>query len=141
MVPVLVLAAVGVVATVGICLWLARRIFPIHPLSHSLVLFGAMTGSLPTGLALLRLTDPELRGPAARNVIAGASLSVLFAAPVLLVLLPMPVSGWPESFPARVWQTVGGMTAYIVVLGVFWWLVGPLRFLRPFRSLWPDRAS
>jgi ESS family glutamate:Na+ symporter len=139
LVPVVVLALVGVAVTVVVCAWLARRIFPDHPLSHSLVLFGAMTGTLPTGLALLRLTDPDLSGPAARNMVAGASLSVLFAAPVLLVLLPMPVAGWPESFPLRSWQTVGGLSAYVVVLASVWWLVGPLKILRPLVSPWPDR--
>ncbi|HCH62121.1 MAG TPA: hypothetical protein DFR83_04905 [Deltaproteobacteria bacterium] len=139
--PVLLLALVGVTVTVVICLWLARRIFPTHPLSHSLVLFGAMTGTLPTGLALLRLTDPDLSGPAARNMVAGASLSVLFAAPVLLVLLPMPVAGWPESFPLRTWQTVGGLSAYVVVLAGLWWLLGPFRLLRPLASPWPERPE
>ncbi len=140
-VPVLVLAAVGVAVTVWVCMWLARRIFPDQPLSHSLVLFGAMTGTLPTGLALLRLTDPDLSGPAARHMVAGASLSVLFAAPVLLVLLPMPVAGWPETFPLRTWQTVAGLSAYAVVLLGVWWVIGPLRFLRPLFSPWPDRPA
>lgn len=139
--PVVVLAGVGVVATVLACMWLARRIFPNRPLSHSLVLFGAMTGTMPTGLALLRLTDPDLEGPAARNMVAGATLSVVFAAPVLLVLLPRPVTGWPESFPMRTWETVGGLSAYVLVLVVIWWLVGPLKLLRPFWSPWPDRPD
>ena len=139
--PVVVLGLVGVTMTVVVCLWLARRIFPTRPLSHSLVLFGAMTGTLPTGLALLRLTDPDLSGPAARNMVAGASLSVVFAIPVLLVLLPMPIAGWPESFPLRTWQTVGGLSIYVLMLGGVWWLVGPLRFLGPVFSLWPERPD
>jgi len=141
MTPVVVLAVIGVAVTVLACIWLARRIFPNQPLSHSLVLFGAMTGTLPTGLALLRLTDPDLRGPAARNMVAGASLAVLFAAPVLLVLLPHPVAGWPESFPGSSWETVAGLSAYVVVLMGVWWLIGPLKFLRPLLSPWPKRPE
>jgi ESS family glutamate:Na+ symporter len=139
--PVVVLAIVSVAVTAAICIWLARRIFPNQPLSHSLVLFGAMTGTMPTGLALLRLTDPNLRGPAARNVVAGASLAVVFAAPVLLVLLPYPVVGWPESFPMSSWMTIGGLGLYVVVLTAFWWFIGPLKLLRPLGSLWPDRTA
>ena len=139
--PVVLLAGIGVAVTVVVCMWLAKRIFPNQPLSHSLVLFGAMTGTMPTGLALLRLTDPDLRGPAARNMVAGASLSVLFAAPVLLVLLPRPVTGWPESFPMRTWETVGALSIYVLVLLFVWWLIGPLKFLRPLLSPWPGRGS
>ena len=141
LVPVVVLAVVGVATTVAVCIWLARRVFPDRPLSHALVLFGAMTGTLPTGLALLRLTDPDLEGPAARNMVAGVSLSVVFAAPVLLVLLPRPVTGWPESFPMRSWETLGGLSLYVCVLVFIWWLVGPLKFLRPLWSPWPKRGA
>jgi ESS family glutamate:Na+ symporter len=141
MVPVLVLALVGVATTVMVCVWLARRVFPDRPLSHALVLFGTMTGTLPTGLALLRLTDPDLQGPAARNMVAGVSLSVVFAAPVLLVLLPWPVAGWPESYPLRTWQTLGGLTAYVGVLVFIWWLIGPLKFTRPLWGPWPERPA
>ena len=137
--PVVVMGLVGVAVTVLVCMWLARRIFPQQPLSHSLVLFGAMTGTMPTGLALLRLTDPDLRGPAARNMVAGASLSVLFAAPVLLVLLPRPVAGWPESFPMRTWETVGALGVYVLVLVGIWIWIGPLKILRPLWSPWPSR--
>lgn len=135
--PVLVLAIVAVATTVLVCIWLARRVFPDRPLSHALVLFGAMTGTLPTGLALLRLTDPDLEGPAARNMVAGVSLSVVFAAPVLLVLLPHPVAGWPGTFPLSTWETVGGLSAYVCFLVFLWWLVGPLKFLQPLWSPWP----
>lgn len=140
-VPVLVLALAGVVATIVICLWLAKRVFPSQPFSHALVLFGTMTGTLPTGLALLRLSDPDLNGPAARNMVMGVTLSIAVAAPVLLVLLPMPVAGWPESFPVRTWMAMGGMAVYAVLVLVLWRYLGPLRFLSPLWSPWPKRAA
>lgn len=141
MVPILVLGIVGVVATIAVTIWLSRRAFPEKPFSHALVLFGTMTGTLPTGLALLRLADPHLEGPAARNMVLGVTGSIAIAAPVLLVLLPMPVTGWPESHPNQSWMTIGGLLAYAVVLLVLWRVFGPLRALQPLWSPWPHRPD
>src|SRR5690606_16540646 len=63
LVPILIMTAVAGTLTLLGCLWLARRAFPEAPFAHALVLFGMGTGTVSTGLALLRMLDPELRGP------------------------------------------------------------------------------
>lgn len=135
--PIVALVVPGALATLLSCLWLAKRAFPERPFSHALVMFGTMTGTLPTGMTLLRLEDPDLRGPAARSMIVGVALSIVPAAPLLLKLLPMPVLGWPASFPSAVWTTVGLLSAYLVVLGIAWRLLGPLRMVGSPWALWP----
>ncbi len=135
--PILALAIPGALGTLVACIWLARRAFPDRPFSHALVLFGTLTGTLPTGLTLLRLVDPELRGQAARSMVVGVALGILPAAPMLVVLLPMPVFGWPESYPTAVVTALGLLCGYTVVLGVGWRLLGPLRFVGSPLALWP----
>lgn len=138
--PIVALVVPGALVTLLSCLWLAKRAFPDRPFSHALVMFGTLTGTLPTGMTLLRLEDPDLRGPAARSMIVGVALSIVPAAPLLLKLLPMPVFGWPESFPSAVWTTVGLLLAYMALLAVLWRLLGPLRSVGSPLALWPKQA-
>lgn len=138
--PIMAVAIPGALGTLVACIWLARRAFPDRPFSHSLVLFGTLTGTLPTGLTLLRLVDPELRGPAARNMVMGTALSILPAAPMLVVLLPMPVFGWPDTFPGRVWLSLGLLVGYWVLLTGAWRLLGPIRFIGNPLALRPTGA-
>jgi len=135
--PIAVLAVLGLAMTVAVCVWLGKRAFPERPFEHTLALFGTMTGTLPTGLALLRLIDPELKGPAARNMVSGITGATAFGAPILLVIMPMPVVGWPETFPGRTWATVGLCLAYSAVLVGLWWRSGALRLRGPLGALWP----
>jgi len=55
---VLVITTVGGVCSLVFCVWVAKRAFPEEPFEHALVLFGTITGTLTTGMALLRITAP-----------------------------------------------------------------------------------
>ena len=136
LVPILSITIAGGTITLILCLWLAKRAFPSAPFEHALVLFGCSSGTLPTGLALLRILDPELKGPVATSTVLGATGAIVMGAPLLLVIMPMPVFGWPGNFPGSIYATLGAMCIYLVVLGLVWRLAGPLRF-RPLSSLWP----
>jgi glutamate:Na+ symporter, ESS family len=136
--PIIALVVPGALGTLVMSVWLAKRAFPNRPFSHAIVLFGTMTGTLPTGLTLLRLEDPELQGPAAKSMVAGVAMSIIPAAPLLLKILPMPVLGWPGSFPGAVWTTVGLLLAYIVVLAIAWRILGPIRSVGRALQIWPS---
>jgi ESS family glutamate:Na+ symporter len=139
--PILVLSVACTVFTLFACVWLARRTFDEHPFAHALTLYGTMTGTLPTGLALLRAADPALAGPVPRHMLAGVAASLVPSLPLLLVLLPMPVLGWPESHPGASLRTIGGLLVYLLVVGALWRRLSPFRLLRPIGALWPDRPA
>jgi ESS family glutamate:Na+ symporter len=135
--PLLVFSLVAGVTTLLGAAWLSRRAFPEAPFGHGLALFGLATGTISTGLALLRMIDPELRGPTARNVVLGAAASVPLMAPLFVVVIPFSVSRWPDGWgPSLLWPTVA-LSLYAVALVVAWWKLTPIRVLRPLRSLWP----
>ena len=136
---VLVFAAVGGSVTAALSVWVARRAFPDASFEYALVLFGAATGTLATGLALLRLTDPELKGPVASGAVLGAAASLPASLPLLL-LLQVPVTGWPDTHPGASWTALGAVLAYGAVLALLWWWFGGLRLLRPLSSFWPARS-
>ncbi|MCA9655532.1 MAG: hypothetical protein KC501_36790 [Myxococcales bacterium] len=137
LVPILLMTALAGGLTLLGCLWLARRAFPEAPFSHALVLFGMGTGTVSTGLALLRMLDPELRGTVARNTVLGATASVPFNAPMFLLVLPITAGLWSEGTDTALGAPLGMLAVYLVLLLVSWRLFTPLRALRPWRSLWP----
>ena len=138
LVPILVLTSLGGGATLLSCLWLARRAFPSAPFQHAVVMFGAATGTLPTGLALLRIMDPELKGPVPANVVLGAAGALVLSIPLLIVVLPIPIAGFENDYWGSIGLAVGILCVYIGLLLVGWRFLGPLRFERPWRRFWPD---
>jgi len=134
---VLVFSTVAGGLTAVLAVWVARRAFPNAPFEYALVLFGAATGTLATGLALLRLVDPELDGPVASGAVLGAAASLPLSLPLLL-LLQVPATGWPESHPTASLTALGALGAYMLVLWGLWLWFGGFRLLRPIRAFWPE---
>lgn len=137
LVPVLLISSIGGITTVLACLWIARRAFPTRPFEHAVVSFGSLTGTATTGLALLRMLDPQLEGPAARNYVLAVTPAAALALPLLL-LMPMPVLGFPDSYPGKALLLLGILIVYAIGLTVLWRFVAPLRLGRSLTELWPE---
>jgi glutamate:Na+ symporter, ESS family len=135
--PVFVFTACGGALTLLTAMWLARRAFPEAPFAHALVLFGMSTGTVSTGLALLRMLDPELKGPVARNVVVAATASVPLYAPLFLAIIPFSVTLWSRGLAAAIGWPIGVLFVYLVVLAVAWRRLTPFRWARPGWRLWP----
>ncbi len=135
--PVLAISLIIGVVTLLLCLWLARRAFPQEPFEHAIMMFGMATGTLPTGLALLRSVDPDLSGSVARNATLGVSGSIPFMAPLLVGVVPFAVSLWPQGIGAAIGIPLAIMLAYAAALAFAWRSMTPARSLRPWSSLWP----
>jgi ESS family glutamate:Na+ symporter len=125
--PVLAVTTVGGLATLALSLAVARRAFPDAPFEHAVMWFGMSTGTAPVGLALLRVLDPELRSPVPVNVVLGSALAILGVAPIVLVLHPLAITAWGETWPGGGWLALGAVCAYGAVVGGGWWLIGGLR--------------
>jgi len=139
--PILILTTVGGTMTAVSVIWLARRAFPDAPFEHCVVLFGAATGTLPMGLALLRIIDPDLRSPAPMSAVLGSLGAILGGAPVVMVFLPRVVTSWSEgTWPGAGWMWLGICFVYVVAITIAWRLIGPLRFRKPLRAFWPTEA-
>jgi ESS family glutamate:Na+ symporter len=136
LVPLLVISSVGGLLTALVCVWMARRAFPTAPFQHAIVTYGSLTGTATTGMALLRMLDPELSGPAARNYVRGVPLSAVLGAPLLLTM-SFVVNDFPESYPKAPLIMLGGLFAYAAVLVALWRVFAPLRFGKAWWRLWP----
>jgi ESS family glutamate:Na+ symporter len=125
--PVLLISTVGGAVTLLVCMWMARRAFPTRPFEHAIITYGTLTGTATTGLALLRMLDPQLEGPVARNYVLAITPSAVLGLPLLL-LVQVPVSHFPGDYPDKVFLMLGILLVYAVALVISWRFLGPLRF-------------
>lgn len=135
--PILIAGTLAGLATMYCCVWMARRAFPTAPFQHAIVTYGSLTGTATTGLALLRMLDPQLEGPAARNYVLAVTPAAVLGLP-LFVLMQKPVLGFPADYPGAMLITAAILIGYLIVLVVIWRLFSPLRFIRPLWKAWPD---
>lgn len=108
--PFLLMAVVGAVATLIWLQWLCKKIYPSYYHEGVLSMYGMMTGTISSGVLLLREVDPYFKTPAANNLVTGTSVAVIFGAPMLALI---------GIAPAQPWLVVGLMAIYLAALLVF----------------------
>ena len=55
-------------------------------------MYGMLTGTISSGVLLLREIDPNLETPAANNLVVGSSFGIILGAPVLILVGLAPKS-------------------------------------------------
>ena len=83
LVPLLILLACGLLATLFYVLFVGRRLMNNCWFEKSLFTWGWFTGTMAMGIALLRIADPEMRSRCLENY----ALAYLFIAPVEICLV------------------------------------------------------
>ena len=91
-VPFLLLTVAGTVATWVYLAWMCRKIYPTYYYEGLLSMFGMLTGTISSGVLLLREIDPDYRTPAANNLVLGSSFGIGFGFPVLILVGMAPKS-------------------------------------------------
>ena len=91
--------------------WLVSRLFADDFAFERVVLFwGTLTGTLSTGLALLRAVDPEFKTPAASDYLYASALTFFLVLPLILVS-GFPGPGLCQRQPQSVPDHRGGARA------------------------------
>lgn len=111
--PFLLMSLAGGVATLYFLQWICRKIYPGYYYEGLLSMYGMLTGTISSGVLLLREIDPEFRTPAANNLLTGSSFAILFGAPMLLLISLAPMS------ETMAFITLGLLAAYLVPLLLF----------------------
>ncbi len=137
--PIALVTTVGGLATLVACVWFSVRAFPDSPFEHCVIWFGSATGTLPMGLALLRIIDPELRSPAPASVVLGSAGAVVGVAPILLLIHPIPIAGWGDGYPMGGWLGLGAAVVYLVVTVGLWAWFGGLKITGKSWVEWASR--
>jgi len=127
-VPIIVICVVGGALTTMFVFIISRWSFEDHVFERALSIFGLLTGTVSTGLALLRVVDPEYRTPAASDLVLGSGFSLFLGFPLLL-LINLPVL-YPSN---KTYLLTDGMILfYIVLVFVVMWL---LKLVKPGKSI------
>ena len=116
--PFILLAVIG-----GIVTWLhlsfvCRAVYPDYYYEGLISMFGMLTGTISSGVLLLREVDPALDTPAANNLITGSSFGILLGAPVLILV------GLAPKSPSMCLVTLALAIIYLVILDVIIFRVG-----------------
>ena len=101
-------------------LYLSKRGFHRDRFEHALLWFGSSTGTLPMGLALLRIIDPNLQSAAPTSATKGAVFALIFSAPLLLFVMPYAISQWPDGYPITNYILIGIFIVYALIILGFW---------------------
>lgn len=134
--PILCMATAGALVAFGLHLWLSSRIFRQHVFLRTLMIFGAMTGTLPTGLALLRVVDPEFSTPVASDHMYAAGLMFPMAIP-FLVIVDFPANWHSTGQSIWLWLTGGILGVYLLVIFfAYWRMAGNRAFAQPGKIWW-----
>ena len=135
--PILAMAVLGGLLTMGYVLWLTSRLFEEHRFQRAMIIYGAATGTLPTGLALLRILDPEFETPAAVDYMYGSGVAFVLVIPYILAINLM-MYGYTRGNPLFYWATLGLILAYLAVFLVLYRLLaGKRAFARPGKLWFP----
>jgi ESS family glutamate:Na+ symporter len=113
--PIAIMGLLGGAFTALMVMYLGNRIWS-HNLERSMAIFGTVTGTVSTGLLLLRIIDPEFRTRVALEL----GLMNIFSAPVILgglLLVSAPVL-WGWSLGLTVGVFCGMMLLFLVLIKV-----------------------
>jgi len=122
-IPLLVMVVVGGAATMVYSLWIASRVFTDHKFERAIMLYGASTGTLPTGLALLRVLDPEFETPVATDYMYGSGIAFFLVIPYILSI-NLPAYGFARNDPSRYFIMVGLLAVYLIAVIILLKILG-----------------
>ncbi len=114
-IPIMLMSLLGGIVTLWWVQWIARKYYKDHATEYSLAMFGMLTGTIPTGMALLKEVDPGLQTPVSQDLVEGSGTALIFAVPILL-LLPVAVKGYTHSQPILYWVSLGLFTLSLLLL-------------------------
>ena len=73
-------------------------------------MFGMLTGTISSGILLVREIDPDFKTPAANNLVTGSGVAIAFGAPMLILISLAPKS------TTMAFVVLGLLAAYYCIL-------------------------
>ena len=108
--PFLLLTAGGAVVTWLHLRFVCKKVYPGYYYEGLISMYGLLTGTISSGVLLLREIDPNLETPAANNLVVGSSFGIILGAPVLILV------GLAPKSDLLCWVTLGLAALYMGLL-------------------------
>lgn len=90
--PFALMAVAGAVVTLFHLKFVCRIVYKDYYYEGLVSMFGMMTGTISSGVLLLRELDPQMKTPAGNNLVLGSSCAILLAIPLLILVGMAPKS-------------------------------------------------
>lgn len=121
-IPFILMAVAGGIVTYFYIKWLAKKLYPTYEDEAFFSMYGMLTGTVSSGMLLLREIDPDFKTPASNNLVVGSSFGIAFGAPILLLISLAAKGG------AMTYLTFALLVVYLVVLLSFMLFVKPKKY-------------
>ena len=116
--PFVLMAVAGGIVTFIYMRFMCKKMYPGYENEAFFSMYGMLTGTISSGVLLLREIDPGFETPAANNLITGSSFGIIFGAPVLLLV------GLAARGDLMCWVTLGIIFIYLAALLLFIFKLG-----------------
>lgn len=103
-IPITIVSTVAAFVTLGVCIFFGQRFGARHDFERTLALYGMATGTAPSGIALARIVDPELKTTTAVEI-GGSNLFMNLN----LLLVPINIAvaaGTMELLTGLMWVSL-----------------------------------
>lgn len=93
-IPLIIICAIGAVITFMYVHFVCKVIYKDEQLANFLGFFGMLCGTASTGVTLIRLVDPTLKGNASVNLMTGSTFAIIIGFPLLTIVTLAPSYPW-----------------------------------------------
>lgn len=109
-VPFILMAVLGAIVTYIHISYVSKIVYKDYYYEGLISMYGMMTGTISSGVLLLREVDPQMKTPAANNLVVGSSFAILFGIPMLVLI------GMAPKSTAMVFVTFACLVVYYLIL-------------------------
>ena len=108
--PFILMSIAGAVVTFFHLKYVCSKVYKEYYYEGLVSMYGMMTGTISSGILLLRELDPQLETPAANNLVIGSSFAIMLAIPLLILV------GLAPNSPLMTFIVLGLLALYYVIL-------------------------
>ncbi len=135
MVQILLMSTVTGIFALWLIPWFCSRLFTDHQFQRMLMIYGVSTGTMPTGLALLRVIDPNFETPVASDYMFSTGITFLLAIPLILSL-NLPAYSITQNNPMLMWLAIAVCLGYVLFVVISFLLISKRRATAAPKHVW-----
>jgi len=117
-IPLVIVTTAGGIFTIVYAVYLCRRIYTNYIIEHIVGLYGQFTGTITTGMALLREIDPDSESNVSENLVLGGAVALPLGVPLMFVL-GFAVTGYTAGKPLFYFYSLGIFIVYLSAILTF----------------------
>ncbi len=109
-IPFTIMAVLGAIVTLIHVTKASKKVYRSYYFEGMISMYGMMTGTISSGVLLLREVDPELKTPAANNLVVGSSFAIMLGIPMLVFV------GLAPRSTMMLFLVLGAILIYLAIL-------------------------